>query len=193
MSKTSTQLNKTSKFLSYILRHCPEYIDLQINNEGWVLISELIDKAPPDTLLSQDSIQEVVESCDKQRFKISEDGLKIRANQGHSIKVDLKLIPSPPPTELFHGTATRFLDLIKKEGLKPGQRQHVHLSTDPDIAKSAGQRYGNPVILSINSAEMFKQGFSFYLSENNVWLIKHIPSDYISEIVFRSVAHESKT
>jgi putative RNA 2'-phosphotransferase len=106
--------------------------------------------------------------------------LRIRANQGHSIKVDLELVPKTPPAELFHGTATRFLDSIKNEGLKPGQRQHVHLSTNVDTANMVGQRYGKPVILKIDSASMFKQGFTFYLSENNVWLIEHVPVEYLT-------------
>lgn len=177
MSKSNQKA--VSKFLSFVLRHCPEDIGLELDTEGWTLISELIDKAQPKMTLSLELIEQVVSSSDKQRFKISDDGLKIRANQGHSIKVDLKLTAKEPPSELFHGTATRFLDSIKKEGLKPGQRHHVHLSTDVETAISVGKRYGKPMILEIDSGSMRQQGYEFFLSENNVWLVGEVPPEFI--------------
>ncbi|PIQ43703.1 MAG: RNA 2'-phosphotransferase [Gammaproteobacteria bacterium CG12_big_fil_rev_8_21_14_0_65_46_12] len=180
MSASNSELKKASKFLSYVLRHCPDDIGLTLDRNGWAFISELIDKAKPQIVLTPALIKQVVETSDKQRFKISDDGQQIRANQGHSIKVDLELIPREPPAVLFHGTATRFLDSIKQEGLKPGQRHHVHLSADATTAKAVGQRYGKPVILKINSGSMSKQGYEFFLSDNNVWLTEHVPEQFIS-------------
>jgi len=129
--------------------------------------------------LNRALIQEVVDTSDKKRFIISDDGQSIRANQGHSIKVDLQLKPATPPEFLFHGTATRFLDSILKEGLKPQERQHVHLSTDIGTAIAVGQRYGKPVILTIKALLMHEQGFVFYLSENEVWLTEQVSNQYI--------------
>lgn len=180
MSASNSELKKTSKFLSYVLRHCPDDIGLTLDRNGWASISELIDKAKPKIDLTAALIKQVVKTSDKQRFKISDDGQRIRANQGHSIKVDLELIPGEPPAVLFHGTATRFLDSIKKEGLKPGQRHHVHLSADATTAKAVGQRYGKPVILKVDSGNMSKQGYVFFLSDNNVWLTEQVPEQFIS-------------
>lgn len=179
MSKSN--LTKVSKFLSLVLRHKPDAVSLTLNAEGWALISELIDKAQPQIPLTKELIEQVVSTSDKQRFKISDDGLMIRANQGHSVKVDLKLSPKQPPTVLYHGTATRFLDSIKQEGLKPGQRHHVHLSTDVDTARAVGKRYGQVVILEVNAEAMHKQGCKFFLSDNNVWLVELVPPQFLKE------------
>lgn len=182
MSKSNNKLKEISKFLSYVLRHCPEDIELTLDPEGWASISELISKAQTKIDITQELIEQVVATSDKQRFKISDDNLSIRASQGHSIKVNLKLTPQKPPATLYHGTATRFLDSIKQEGLKPGQRHHVHFSTDVATAKAVGQRYGKPVILKINSENMFKQGYKFFLSDNNVWLTEYVSTQFLSEI-----------
>ncbi|MFD2231225.1 RNA 2'-phosphotransferase [Alkalimarinus sediminis] len=181
---SSKQLNKTSKFLSFVLRHKPEAIDLTLDDNGWANIDELISKGNDSgeaSNLSRELIQEVVDTSDKKRFIISGDGRSIRANQGHSIQVDLQLKPMTPPELLYHGTATRFLDSILEEGLKPQERQHVHLSTDIETATAVGQRYGKPVILTIKALLMHEQGFQFYLSENSVWLTESIPNIYIDE------------
>lgn len=180
---TTKQLNKTSKFLSFVLRHKPDAINLVLDDNGWANIEELISKANDSgeiSGLNRELLQEVVDTSDKKRFIISEDGQSIRANQGHSIKVDLQLKEVTPPEFLFHGTATRFLDSIKQEGLKPQQRQHVHLSTDIETATAVGQRYGKPVILKIKALLMHEQGFKFYLSENGVWLTEYIPTNYLT-------------
>ncbi len=180
MVDSKVEFKNISKFLSYVLRHCPEDIDLTLDSEGWACISELISKAYPKIHLTQNLIEEIVSTSDKQRFKISDDGLKIRANQGHSIKVNLNLTPQEPPATLYHGTATRFLDSILNEGLIPKKRHHVHLSTDIATANAVGQRYGNPAILKIDSESMFQEGYKFYLSDNNVWLVDNVPSKYLS-------------
>lgn len=180
MATSCKELKKASKFLSFILRHCPEDIGLELDDNGWADISDIIDKSSAQITLSKELVEEVVFTSDKQRFKLSGDGLRIRANQGHSINVNLDLKASHPPGELYHGTATRFLESIMKEGLKSGQRQHVHLSTDIDTARSVGQRYGKPVILKVDSGNMSKQGFTFYLSDNDVWLTEHVPANFLS-------------
>ena len=177
-------MNKTklSKMLSYVLRHQPEAINLKLDSEGWAHVDELIQclkQAGKETTLSQ--LEAVVAENNKQRFKFSEDGLRIRANQGHSVDIDLKLDPRDPPEELYHGTATRFLSKINEEGLKPGSRRHVHLSEDRSTAKAVGQRHGKPVILIVRSGEMHRSGHTFYQSDNGVWLTESVPPAFFSE------------
>ncbi|PSF05918.1 RNA 2'-phosphotransferase [Marinobacter fuscus] len=179
---SSKQLNKVSKFLSFVLRHKPEAIGLELDTNGWANIDDLISKANASSEpinLDRTLIQEVVDTSDKKRFIISDDGQNIRANQGHSINVDLQLKPVTPPEFLYHGTATRFLNSILQEGLKPQQRQYVHLSTDIETATAVGQRYGKPLILKIKALLMHEQGFVFYQSENGVWLTESVPSTYL--------------
>lgn len=175
------QLEKTSKFLSFVLRHKPEAIGLELDPNGWVDLAELIEKASSEISLDRGLIQQVVATSDKQRFALSEDGERIRANQGHSVKVDLELTPKDPPTVLYHGTATRFLPSILEEGLRPGQRHHVHLSAEVETATSVGQRHGAPVVLQISAAEMLAQGHVFFLSKNGVWLTDKVPSAFLRE------------
>jgi putative RNA 2'-phosphotransferase len=172
---------KGSKFLSLVLRHSPETIHLNMDKNGWVNIQELIDNANKykNMHLNRDIIKIIVETNDKQRFIISDDGEKIRANQGHSITVDLELESQIPPDILYHGTATRFLDAIMKDGLKPMSRQYVHLSETEETAINVGQRHGQPVVLSINAKAMYDEGYKFYLSENKVWLVDNVPVKHI--------------
>jgi putative RNA 2'-phosphotransferase len=179
-AKMNKQQIKISKFLSLVLRHKPEHIGLTLDEAGWASVEELIQGASNKGFhLTPELIAEVVAKNDKQRFSLSADGNRIRANQGHSIPVDLKLEPVEPPGVLFHGTATRFLDSILKNGLKPGSRQHVHLSPDEATAIKVGQRHGKPVVLQIDSSSMQADGHVFYRSENNVWLTLHVPIKYI--------------
>lgn len=177
---TEKDSKKVSKFLSYVLRHRPESISLKLDQEGWALIDEVIKNSSSDMFLTKTLIVDVVRTSDKQRFKISDDGLKIRANQGHSINVDLKLSERAPPDVLYHGTATRFLHSIMQDGLKARSRQFVHLSIDIGTAKLVGQRHGKPVILKIDAKQMTEDGCSFFLSDNLVWLTSSIPSRYIT-------------
>jgi len=178
----SKQFTQTSKFLSLILRHKPETIGLTLDDNGWAAIDELITKANTharDIQLSQALIQEIVASNDKQRFALSADGLKIRANQGHSLKVDLELAAKTAPAILYHGTASRFLPSIKEQGLIPGQRQHVHLSENIATARQVGQRYGKAVILLLDTRAMTARGHKFYQAENGVWLTDAVPPEFI--------------
>lgn len=169
----------TSKFLSYILRHKPDAIGLDLDPEGWANIEELIAKA--DIPLDLDTLREVVATSDKKRFAISTDGLFIRANQGHSIAVNLGLEPVEPPEFLYHGTATRFLESIREQGLLPKNRQYVHLSADQETATKVGQRHGKPVVLTIPARAMHQKGHKFFQAKNSVWLTENVPPEAISD------------
>jgi putative RNA 2'-phosphotransferase len=177
------RLIETSKFLSYVLRHQPEAIGITLNSEGWIEISKLIVAAANyGKQLDRDLIQTVVATNDKKRFAISEDGLHIRAVQGHSTdSVNIRYAEKVPPEFLYHGTATRFLNAIRKEGLRPGSRQHVHLSQDEHTAISVGQRHGKPVVLKIQALLMYEKGFKFFQAENGVWLTNVVPTAHIVE------------
>jgi putative RNA 2'-phosphotransferase len=173
----------TSKFLSYVLRHDPAAVGLTLDAQGWIAIDKFLAASKRSGReISLDLLQEVVFTNDKQRFAFSADGKSIRANQGHSIEVDLALAPQMPPQILYHGTATRFLDAIQAEGLQKMQRHHVHLSATQAIAKAVGQRHGKVVILGVLAQTMHKQGFEFFLSQNGVWLTDHVPAEFLSPI-----------
>ena len=174
---------ETSKFLSYILRHAPESIGLELDSEGWTDIDTLIAKAnAAGQAIDQEMLLLTVRDSEKKRFTLSEDGARIRAAQGHSIKVDLGHAPSQPPAQLFHGTATRFLEAILAEGLQPGSRQQVHLSADRETARQVGARHGKPVVLSVNASRMAEGGHTFFQAENGVWLTNHVPAMYLTII-----------
>lgn len=180
MNKKS-ELIAMSKFLSLVLRHEPQKIGLQLDDAGWVVTQELLRclaaAGRPTTL---ELLTQVVETSDKQRFAFSTDGARIRANQGHSVEVDLGLTPTTPPERLFHGTASRFLDAILREGLTRRARHHVHLTASLDIASAVGQRYGQLVMLSIDAKRMHADGHFFYCSENGVWLTDAVPPTYLT-------------
>ncbi|KUJ61504.1 RNA 2'-phosphotransferase [Flavobacteriaceae bacterium CRH] len=171
-----------SKFLSLVLRHSPETINLKLDENGWADVEELILKCNnrgSQNQMTAELLNYVVENNDKKRFAFNDDKTKIRASQGHSISVELNLNEAEPSEFLYHGTVEKFLESIKKEGLQKMSRQHVHLSKDKETAIKVGGRRGVPQILTIKSGEMFKDGFKFYLSENNVWLTDEVPVRYI--------------
>lgn len=173
-------LESLSKFLSLVLRHKPEEIGLTLDAEGWADIDHLVRLANANgTALTQDIVLEIAVTSDKQRFAISLDNKRIRANQGHSVAVNLKLVPHQPPPELFHGTATRFAQSIRTNGLVAGSRQHVHLSLDTDTATMVGTRHGKPLVLVVRALEMHRNGFEFYLADNGVWLTSNVPPGYL--------------
>lgn len=175
-------LVKTSKFLSLVLRHEPNKIGLTLDPAGWVAVNELLSAcAAYGVNLNRALLETVVRQNDKQRFSFSEDGTRIRANQGHSVEIELGYAPAPPPELLYHGTATRFLASIRQQGLLKGARHHVHLSADVETATRVGQRHGPPVVLTVNAAAMQQAGYTFYLSANGVWLIEHVPPDYLTD------------
>jgi putative RNA 2'-phosphotransferase len=171
-----------SKFLSYVLRHAPQAIGLALDREGWANVDSLIAAAARHGRpLERALIEEVVQRNDKKRFALSPDGSSIRAVQGHSNpSVAISFEEKLPPAVLYHGTATRFLASIQQEGLKPGQRQYVHLSEDVSTATAVGQRYGKPVVLTIAAGAMHSQGHKFYQAENGVWLTPKVPSGFLS-------------
>jgi putative RNA 2'-phosphotransferase len=170
-----------SKFLSLVLRHKPDTIGLKLDAQGWAVIDELIAKShAAGTRFTREDLLRVVQTSDKQRFSLSEDGQGIRAAQGHSVAVDLGLTPRVPPTVLYHGTATRFVDSILSEGLKPQARQQVHLSADEATARRVGQRHGTPVILKVDALRMHAKGFAFFMADNGVWLADQVPAEFLS-------------
>ena len=180
---TKKQQDEITKFLSYILRHEPNAIGIPLDTDGWADINELIQCAQTQgRILDRNSIQEVVDTNDKKRFSISEDGQRIRAAQGHSTTtVNLQYTEQTPPEFLYHGTATRFLEAIKEKGLISGKRHHVHLSHDKQTAIEVGKRYGKPVVLKIAALRMHQRGCKFFQADNGVWLSEHIPTEFIQE------------
>jgi putative RNA 2'-phosphotransferase len=174
------QLIRFSKFLSLVLRHQPQKYGLTLDEHGWAQIDDLIlvsNRA--GVALTVETLQHVVEHNDKQRFAISDDGQAIRARQGHSIAVDLQLVPLEPPPQLYHGTAERFVPSIREQGLLRRSRQHVHLSPDIPTALKVGQRHGKPIVLRAESGAMHRDGYHFYQSENGVWLVDTVPVAYL--------------
>jgi putative RNA 2'-phosphotransferase len=172
---------RLSKFLSLVLRHRPETIGITLDAEGWADLDLLIERAnAAGWRLSRAAVEDVVRTSDKQRFALSGDGRRIRAQQGHSTKaVSLTFEAAEPPAVLFHGTAERNVPSIRGEGLKPGRRHHVHLSSDRETAIAVGMRHGRAVVLLIDSGAMRCDGHAFCRSGNGVWLIDHVPPDYI--------------
>jgi len=173
---------RISKFLSLVLRHQPEKIGLSLDQSGWASVEQLIEASRRRGFeFTHEELQNVVAGNDKKRFSLSEDGLWIRANQGHSIKVELGYAPTAPPEILYHGTAERFLTSIKQQGLIKGKRHHVHLSADVDTATKVGRRHGKPVVLRVEAGRMSQDGFIFYLSANGVWLTDRVPVQYLTD------------
>jgi len=171
---------KISKFLSLILRHKPQVIGLHLDANGWAQVDELIELVNQHGIaLSSEMLDVIVGNNDKARFTFNADRTQIRANQGHSLNIDLDLVAEPPPAILFHGTATRFLSSIRDKGLLPGSRQHVHLSAEEVNAIKVGQRHGNPIVLTIQAAAMGQAGYQFFCSQNGVWLTERVPPQYI--------------
>ena len=175
---------RISKFLSYVLRHHPEAAGLTLGEGGWVDVEALLAGAEAAGIrLDRALLEEVVQQNNKQRFAFSEDGLRIRANQGHSVAIDLALTPVGPPDWLYHGTAQRYLPSIRAAGLLRGRRHHVHLSPDAETAGSVGRRHGKPVVLEVAAGAMHTSGFLFYRTANGVWLTEHVPPAYLDVLV----------
>ena len=172
--------DKRRVHISKHLRHEPEAIGLTLEPGGWVLIEDLLAaSARAGVRFTREELAEVVRRCDKQRFAIDETGAKIRANQGHSTEVDLQFEPAEPPAELFHGTAARNLDAILRAGLLKMARHHVHLSPETATALKVGSRQGKPVTLVVDAARMRSEGYVFFRSANGVWLVEHVPPQYL--------------
>jgi putative RNA 2'-phosphotransferase len=174
---------RTSKFISLVLRHDPSAADVTLDEGGWADVEELLDGlARHGHSISRENLLDIVRTDAKQRYALSDEGRRIRANQGHSIQVDLGLEPAPPPEVLFHGTARRFAEAIGREGLKAMGRHHVHLSPDETTARAVGQRHGRPVIFRVAAGEMARRGHAFYRSANGVWLVDAVPAEFLAEV-----------
>lgn len=172
----------TSQFLSWVLRHEPHAIGLSLNSEGWADMELLLAAAAKHgRALDRALVEKVVATSSKKRFSLSADGTLIRAVQGHSTaSVSISFEAKTPPAVLYHGTASRFLDSIRAQGLLPRSRQYVHLSKDVSTAISVGERYGTPVVLRIDAYQMHADGFKFYQAENGVWLTPDVPSNFLT-------------
>lgn len=171
---------KISKFLSLILRHAPETVGLRLEEGGWIPVDELLAAcAKNGKALTRQELEEVVETNDKKRFSFDESGAKIRANQGHSVKIEIEFEKQTPPAILYHGTAEKNVDSILKRGLQKMRRHHVHLSGDKETARKVGTRYGKPVIFEIDTKAMLANGFQFFVSANGVWLVENVPPQFL--------------
>jgi putative RNA 2'-phosphotransferase len=174
---------RISKFLSLVLRHRPEKIGLTLDEAGWTPVAGLLEACNRHGFpLSLTELQAVVANNNKARFSFSADGRLIRADQGHSIPVNLGYEPVEPPEYLFHSTAVRFLSAIQAQGLVKGRRHHVHLSLDVATACQVGGRHGRVVVLKVHTGAMHRDGYAFCLSENGVWLVEAVPPQYLEVV-----------
>ncbi|MEZ6096941.1 MAG: RNA 2'-phosphotransferase [Pirellulaceae bacterium] len=170
-----------SKFLSLILRHQPETVGVELDENGWIDVDRLLNAINAHgNPLTRDDLQRIVAESDKQRFALDEGSNRIRANQGHSIDVELGYEAAIPREFLYHGTPEKFVDVILREGLKKMTRHHVHLSESIDIAGAVGARRGRPVVLRIDAQQMHAEGFEFFVTPNRVWLTDHVPCEYLA-------------
>lgn len=181
--RSDKRKKNTSKFISLILRHKPETIGISLDEHGWADVKELIDgvNQAGGHFLDTELLEEIVRTDEKQRYSFNEDHTLIRANQGHSIPVDVELEEKIPPDILYHGTGEKYVPSIDVQGLIPKGRLYVHLSSDTQTAKKVGSRHGKPVIYQIDCRQMVKDGFLFYLSANKVWLTKAVPALYLKK------------
>lgn len=175
MSKSTS----TSKFLSLILRHKPETIGITLDEHGWADVGELIAGISKTRPFDMEMLKAIVSTDNKQRYSFNDDMTRIRANQGHSIPVDVELSETVPPEILYHGTGEKYVASIDSQGLIPKTRLYVHLSPSADVAKSVGQRHGKPVVYEVMAGKMHEDGHKFYLSANGVWLTDKVPADYL--------------
>ena len=177
------RIDKLSVFISLVLRHKPDAAGITLDEHGWANVDELINGINnTGRKIDMTMLEEIVKTDNKQRYSFNEDKTLIRANQGHSIPVDVELKEQEPPELLYHGTADRFVKSIMTEGLKPMSRLYVHFSKDIETAKKVGKRHGNPVVLKIHSEQMKRDGVKFYLSENGVWLTKKVDVEYLEKL-----------
>lgn len=176
-------LTNLSRYMSLILRHKPEVIGITLDEHGWARVNDLIcgiEKNNPG--FNMDILEQIVRTDSKQRYSFNDDKSLIRANQGHSVNVDVELREKEPPEYLYHGTGEKYVKSINQDGLIPKSRLYVHLSKDIETAENVGKRHGKEVTYRIDSRQMYRDGYKFYLSENGVWLTKEVPVKYL-EIV----------
>jgi len=174
-------LTETSRYIALILRHKPEIIDIKLDEHGWARVDELIKGVSKTHPLTMEMLEKIVEIDDKQRFAFNEYKTLIRANQGHSVSVDVELKEAVPPKILYHGTAEKYVELIDQSGLISKTRLYVHLSETVETAIKVGARHGNPVIYTVDAEKMSNDGYVFYISANGVWLTKIVPIEYLTK------------
>lgn len=174
---------KTSRFLSFVLRHKPDAVGITLDAHGWADVKELIAAVNPTHPIDMEMLEEIVRTDDKMRYSFNEDKTKIRANQGHSIPVDVEPEERVPPTILYHGTGEKYVSSIDETGLVPKSRLYVHLSSDYDTAVNVGARHGDVAVYTVDAARMHADGFRFYLSVNGVWLTERVPREYLRKDV----------
>ena len=172
----------TGKFVALILRHKPETIGITLDEHGWANVDELIEGIAKTRTFDMEMLEEIVATDNKQRFSFNEDHTMIRANQGHSIPVDVELKKLSPPEVLYHGSAIKYEEAIDDIDLIPKTRLYVHLSKDYDTVVKVGSRHGKPVIYKVYTGNMDRDGYEFFLSENGVWLTKSVPTKYLEKI-----------
>ena len=169
--------------MSLILRHKPEVIEITLDEHGWASVNDLIcgiEKNNPG--FNMDILEQIVRTDSKQRYSFNDDKSFIRANQGHSVNVDVELKEKEPPEYLYHGTGEKYVKSINQDGLIPKSRLYVHLSKDIKTAENVGKRHGKEVVYRINSGQMYRDGYKFYLSENGIWLTKEVPIKYLEMV-----------
>ena len=173
-------LDNLGRYISLILRHKPDVIGISIDEHGWANVDELINGINnTNNYINMEILEEIVQTDTKQRYSFNEDKTLIRANQGHSILVDVELESVEPPEYLYHGTGKKYVESIDEQGLIPKSRLYVHLSKDEETAIKVGTRHGNPMVYIVQSGQMFRDGYEFFKSVNGVWLIKHVPTKYL--------------
>ena len=175
-------LKSTSKYLSLILRHKPEAAGITLDGHGWANVEELIAGVRKSRPFDRETLEKIVATDEKQRYSFNADHSLIRANQGHSIPVDVELPVAQPPEILYHGTGEKYAESIDAQGLLPGNRLYVHLSGDTETAQKVGIRHGKPIIYRVLSGQMARDGFVFYRSVNGVWLTKNVPAVYLKKL-----------
>ncbi|MBQ7502386.1 RNA 2'-phosphotransferase [bacterium] len=176
-------LTGISKFIALILRHKPDAVGIKLDEHGWADVDALIKGINKTRSLTEEELEEIVRSDDKQRYSFNEDHTMIRANQGHSVPVDVELEEVKPPLYLYHGSGEKYAASIEKQGLLPKSRLYVHLSGDVITAKKVGSRHGKPVVYKVLSGKMAEDGFRFYRSVNGVWLTERVPPEYLAPIL----------
>lgn len=176
-------LNNISKYMSLILRHKPDVIGIELDEHGWANVNDLISGIEKDNHgFNFELLEEIVRSDSKQRYSFNDDKSLIRANQGHSVNVDVELKEKEPPEYLYHGTGEKYVKFINQDGLIPKSRLYVHLSKDIKTAENVGKRHGKEIIYRINSGRMYRNGYKFYLSENGIWLTKEASVKYLEMV-----------
>lgn len=174
-------LTRTSKYVSLLLRHKPEKAGIHLDKHGWAEVDELIKGVSKTHMFNMEILEEIVRTDNKQRYSFNEDKTKIRANQGHSIPVDVELKEAKPPKQLWHGTGEKYVSAIDEQGLLHKNRLYVHLSTNEETAIKVGKRHGKPVLYTVNAEEMYQDGYKFFLSKNGVWLTDQVPVKYLDK------------